>query len=234
MTGSTSTWTCRICSTGIVLFLSTFGPRSLPVACSDESLDGTPRIAGARGVVIPEDWQFEPAWREKGDCGPLALFVLMKLEGNDITVGQIKAEVPVDPIVGSTLESLHAASSRLGLDTEMRFVSPRNIRKVQPPFIMHGVTSVEQNFGHYVVVVGFDSAKDTIKMVDPEREWFTENPTEGVLAQATGYILVPEHASARRWDYVSGVSLIVCGLAIIWIFGSAVKPAQRRVPGNVQ
>ena len=28
---------------------------------------------------VPADMKFEPAWRNKGDCGPVSLFVLMRL-----------------------------------------------------------------------------------------------------------------------------------------------------------
>ena len=178
-----------------------------------------PRLSVAKNVDIPKEFQFCPSWRDSGDCGPIALYVLMKLEGEDVTVKQIKNEVPVDPTVGSTLESLHNASNRMGFPTEMRFVSPRDVRNLQPPFILHSVDSMEKNFGHFSVVIGFDFAKKTIKTVNLEEEVLSEHPMEPFLSGASGYILVPKHFWSETFDRAVGPFLIVFGVVALWMVG---------------
>jgi len=37
-------------------------------------------------VKVPEGWRWEPPWRERGDCGPVCLFVLARLQRRHVSI----------------------------------------------------------------------------------------------------------------------------------------------------
>ncbi|MDR2642688.1 MAG: hypothetical protein LBC74_07830 [Planctomycetaceae bacterium] len=156
-----------------------------------------------------------PKWRDQADCGPNALYVLMKLEGYNVEIEQVKKLIPLDPIKGCSMESLIRASAELGFPVEARFVKPSNLSKVSRPFILHGITSQEKNIGHFIVVVDFDKKKKNYALIDPIRETFGWNPETSVLHGYSGYVIVPKYSSNRKWNIISGVTLIVCGIGVL-------------------
>lgn len=96
---------------------------------------------------------WKPTWRERGDCGPVALFVLLKLEDREVTLPWVKQHVSIDAVHGCSLASLSEASEELGFPLDVRYVNPAKITEVPRPFILHGISEMKGNIGHFVVVV---------------------------------------------------------------------------------
>ncbi|MDR1924087.1 MAG: hypothetical protein LBQ66_06905 [Planctomycetaceae bacterium] len=167
--------------------------------------------------ITDETWDWMPEWRDRADCGPNALYVLMKLEGCNVTLEQVKNLVPLDPVKGCSMESLIHASEKLGFPVEARFAKPSDISKIPRPFILHGITSQEKNIGHFVVVVDFDKKKNIYALIDPIRETYGWNPESSLLYGYSGYILIPCYPSIRKWNIISGLALIICGIGVLII-----------------
>jgi hypothetical protein len=167
--------------------------------------------------VSGETWNWIPEWRDQADCGPNALYVLMKLEGHNVTLQQVKKLVPLDPVRGCSMETLISASKKLGVPVEARFVKPGELSKVPRPFILHGITSQEKNLGHFIVVVDFDKKKKIYSLIDPIRETYTRNPESSLLHGYSGYLLIPRYSNIWKWNMLSGVSLTLCGLGLLVI-----------------
>lgn len=88
------------------------------------------------------DWI--PPWRDKMDCGPNALYVLMNLEGIQVSLADTKQHVSVNEKYGCSIRSLINAADHFDFSLEARFVSPNDVCKLPRPFILHGLTSHEK------------------------------------------------------------------------------------------
>jgi ABC-type bacteriocin/lantibiotic exporter with double-glycine peptidase domain len=141
----------------------------------------------------------------------------MKLEGYDVTLEQVKKLISLDPVKGCSMESLIHASEKLGFSLDARFVKPSELSKVPRPFILHGITSQEKNLGHFIVVVDFYKKKKNYALIDPIRETYGWNPETSVLNGYSGYVLVPRYSSNWKWNVISGIALILCGIGIFVI-----------------
>jgi hypothetical protein len=159
-----------------------------------------------------------PWWRERGDCGPIALFVLMKLQGERVSVGDIKNITPLDPDRGCSIADLSRTAKRLGMQTELRFVNPCDIGNVPRPFILHGVSSIEQNLGHFIVIVDYDPKKKLYAAIDPVRERLWWSPEYSILDGYSGYVLVPRNPASQNWARLTSYSMLFGGLAMLLLW----------------
>jgi len=156
------------------------------------------------------DWK--PVWREAGDCGPGALYVLMKLEQQSVSLDTIKRHLPVNSAYGCSMASLYDASKQMNFPVDIRFVPPSRIMEVPRPFILHGISGIKENIGHFIVVLDIDPKTRTLTLIDPSQERFSRNPLDSALQGYSGYVLVPRHSLSRRWNLLPEVPLLVCGL----------------------
>lgn len=178
----------------------------------------TPFLLGAKEPSIRIDsgaFEWKPAWREAGDCGPGALYVLMKLERKNISFDHIKQLLPIDPVHGCSMESLYNASQQMGFPVDIRFVPPSRIMEVPRPFILHGISGIKENIGHFIVVLDIDPKAGTLTLIDPSQERFSRNPCDSALQGYSGYVLVPRHPVSKSWDILAGVSLFFGGFGCL-------------------
>ncbi len=138
------------------------------------------------------------SYRSSADCGPLALFALLDSMGRDADIETIKARVPCDPKLGTTLQDLCDGSAAMGIPTEVHFVVPSKLSKIPCPYILHRSSGVRDPLGHFVVIVSVDSASwKKFGVLDPVRgrfEWLTEGQ---VYPTFSGYVLVPSSRLSR-------------------------------------
>lgn len=175
--------------------------------------------------LAPFNWM--PEWREWGDCGPSALFVLMKLEGRDADLWELKDEVPADPIRGSSLEALAEASEKFGFPVDVRYVNPQDIIDIPRPFILHGVTEKKEKIGHFVVVVDYDPKQNNLTLIDPVRERLTVNPLDSLLVGYSGYVLLPRKTTKQRWNELTGAVFFLGGCLVLLTVGMKLACKRR-------
>jgi len=170
-------------------------------------------LADDEAVGMESDtWSWFPEWRDKADCGPNALYVLMNLEGHRVTLEDVKALITLDPVYGCSMADLIDAAAKLGFTLEARFVKPSEIRHLPRPFILHGITSHYKNLGHFILVVDFDPQNGNFALIDPIRETFGWNPEASLLRGYSGYVLVPKYPLAWRWNLFAGITLFLCAI----------------------
>lgn len=169
-----------------------------------------------------DEFSWAPWWRERGDCGPLSLFVLLKLQGKRVTVDDVKRLTPLSPEQGCSLADLHRASNKLGMGTEVRFVNPRDLGTVPRPFIVHGVSSIKQNLGHFAVVVDHDAKKGQYALIDPVFERCAWYPEASLLSGYSGYVLVPEAPIGQKPERWAAYSMVFVGATILssWLWST--------------
>lgn len=162
-------------------------------------------------------WDWKPVWREPADCGPNALYILMKIEGYSVTLEEVKALIPLDPVQGCSMEMMIHAAAQLGFDLESRFVRPGDMHKLQRPFILHGYTNHEKNQGHFAVIIDYKRKNRSFGVINPIGETFTWNPESSVRYDCSGYVLVPKYTTSQKWNTIAGTSLIICSLVCLYI-----------------
>src|ERR1700722_4919154 len=141
----------RLCAT--VLLAS-----ALPIASAEAA--GEPGASHRDQMVmktLPLDFRREPSWREPGDCGPVALYLLMRLSGRDVSLDEVKRAVPWDSKRGCSLADLVRGAQRLGYAAEVRFVSPEKLQQLRYPVIAHGYGTLESGTGHFTLIVNYSA-----------------------------------------------------------------------------
>lgn len=149
---------------------------------------------GSRVADVPADMKFEPSWRERGDCGPLSLYALMRLCGFQTTIQEVKRVLPFDSDVGCSLADVALAAAALGLDADVRFVNAQAIPTVPRPFVLHATGSLQRGIGHFTVVVGYSPESRLYSVIDSDLGGTDLRTEDAVLRGYSGYLLVPEQA----------------------------------------
>jgi hypothetical protein len=139
---------------------------------------------------LPDNLKFEPPWRDKGDCGPLALYLLMRLHDRPVTIDEVKRVVPYDPDRGCSLADLDRGAEALSFPVETRFVNPRDLNKLPFPFILHTAGSLERGTGHFHVIVSYDAQERKYRVIDISVGTVGKMPEEGILNDFAGYVLL--------------------------------------------
>lgn len=182
---------------------------------------------------VPANMRWEPNWRRPSDCGPACLFLMARILGHSVAMEEVTSITRVDPELGCTLDELFRASKRLRLPTEMRFVAPREIRKVVRPLILHSTGSLATGRGHFRVVVDYDNEKQWYAIADTDADELKWIPEDSLLFGYSGYVLVPVGKSSRSTivAILSSVACISLCLLLFPISPSWVAASMRkRIP----
>lgn len=197
----------------LLLSGSTAGASDEPVRSSSGRAtvmaDVQPAGITARDAASP--WQFEPHWRERGDCGPNALYVFLRLHGRELTLQDVKHEIPIDPAKGCSIEALRAASQSFGVTSQVRFVTPNELKSIPMPFIIHGTSDVEGESGHFSVVVKWDPQTRRFSIIDPVWETYESYTEQFVVTGFSGYVLVRSPTLDLWW---SAATMLLLGTVI--------------------
>lgn len=179
---------------------------------------------------LPLEMRFEPGWRSEGDCGPLPLYALMRLNGRAISYDQVRRAVPYDSKTGCSMKDLALAGESLGFVSEIRFLKPSELRQLSGPFILYANGSLEHKIGHFAVVVDHD--EQGFRVINTDHGTLETWPDQAVLREYGGYVLMASGATGRRWQFVAiaGLSLVaVVALDGAW---TAARPREKGTDGQ--
>jgi hypothetical protein len=184
---------------------------------------------------VPDPFKFEPEWREKGDCGPMALYFLMRLNNRQVTIAEVKKATPFDPEVGCSLADLVRAGDLLGFPAEIRFVRPSDLNKLPFPYIVHTEGSLQRRTGHFDVIVSYSSEERKYEVLNVSFERVDRVPEESILRIYTGYVLLPKRPfGSPSWRVLSFTMISVgCVFAAVALFRPSFfwkKRSARPVP----
>jgi hypothetical protein len=169
-------------------------------------------------VVVPKEMQWEPSWRESDDCGQMCLYVLLQLEGRDVSMPDVKRAVPITLKLGSSIQTLEEGCKRLGYSAEVRYVRPEELPSLRFPFIVHHNGSLQTRKGHFTVIVKYSPEKRQYGIIDTDLSDFRWIPVDSALLNYSGYVLVGTNA-VDAYIQVAGyvlVGLSVC-LAVVFL-----------------
>jgi hypothetical protein len=162
---------------------------------------------------VPSNWRWEPSWRSPSDCGPMGLYVLLKLLDYDVSIDRVRQELPVDQDKGCTLASLTAASIRLGCPATGSFVSPDALSSIKSPYILHCNGSQISGVGHYLVIASHSAERKGFLVLNTDQHVCGWVPDDTIYSQFSGYILLPQTRFAG-WGRVLGICVTASSLAL--------------------
>lgn len=160
-------------------------------------------------AIVPASMRWEPKWREKGDCGPTALFVIMRLFNRDASLNDVKARLPTDPHRGCSLDAVREAAASLGLPAKIRFVRPEMLSRIQGPYICHLSGGADGAAGHFMPVLQYSRPKKQFAIIHTDLEKFFWIPEDTLTKRFSGYVLVPEENYGLGWPRFTCASLLI-------------------------
>lgn len=191
--------------------------RILLLLVSVEIFSHVAAAESAASRSLPAKYCWEPAWRDKGDCGPIALHVLFRLLGRRSSIPEVKQAVPFDAMRGCSLADLDVAARKFGVPVEVRFVNPRDLPSLPGPYILHAKVGLQDPAGHFLVVTGHSNSRGgvfaTINTSDATFDWV---PEASVASTFSGYVLTPASAQGNSPPTQLAISLLLGG-ALAWL-----------------
>lgn len=180
--------------------------------------------------TVPSDARWEPRWRDKGDCGPVSLYVLMRLAGKSPALLDVKETVPYDSDRGCSLLTLRDSAAKLGFATDVRFFTPEQMRKAPFPLIGHAEGGLVNGTGHFLVLTRYSPENRAFGIINTDEERFYWSPERNVFSGLSGFVLIPKLTLAFQLPSIAGWTLIIAGtiFAILATFrrGAAVAKAR--------
>jgi Peptidase C39 family len=143
----------------------------------------------------------EPPTNGPGDCGTLALYHLLHLEGRPTDFSQLESMLGVPTAEGHSLRELREAASRFGLKLDA-VVLPKRQPTIQGPAL---VFVKNDRWGHFIVVRPVGHTGRLIQVLDGERLPIVTD-AEWLFASSawTGLALVPHRLN----------SIVMAGLSV--------------------
>lgn len=102
-------------------------------------------------------------------CGSNALYLLLKLMGERVTVEQIRTHLATGEEGESSLEQMQDWAAQFGLKLEGRRVRCDQMDRIQTPFILLRESHNPGAHGHYVLARWVDH-QQTLQLIDAPRE----------------------------------------------------------------
>jgi hypothetical protein len=164
-------------------------------------------------------------WRLANRCGVNSLFMMARLSGIPADYGTVQAAVPVTS-KGTSLSDLRRFAIRIGIDAEVRRITPAILEALPMPVIAH-VEQKEGQTNHYVVVTVV--RPDGVEAIDGTTAILRFIPMVAFKKSWTGYVLV------RRDSSLEDVILNGMLLAGAWLLATGLfSPKMRRVIGALR
>jgi hypothetical protein len=178
---------------------------------ADAGPPGPPANTG-KPLEVPVEMRFEPAWREKGDCGPVSLYVLMAITGRKPSMDAVKKAIPFDPELGCSLADVARGADALGFATQIRFVKPGEVSGLTFPCIIHTTGSLEKGVGHFVVITGYDPERREYSIVNTSLETLDVRSERILLREFSGYVLLAVDSLGSAWPRPVGLAIAAVGI----------------------
>ena len=129
---------------------------------------------------------------------------------------EVKKVITFDSESGCSMADLVRGSEALGFQTELRFVSPQDVRRLPFPVIIFSRGSMKTGIGHFTVVTRYDPEKNGYSVIDTTLGQFSQWREESLLRDFSGYVLVAR--SSNLWSGIHlGLGIATLGVAFVLV-----------------
>jgi hypothetical protein len=173
---------------------------------------------------------FEPSWREPADCGPLALYALLRALGENVSLSDVRQRIEIDPVKGCSMEDLQDTARALGVELDVRYVNAVDLSELDPPFILHGETSIARQIGHFRLIVGYNPDRKSYTWFNTDLDEIMSNPEDVILRGYSGYVMLPRNHHQTWIDGVLGCLWVLLGLGVLFTWGRPLIWKRPRAP----
>lgn len=170
---------------------------------------------------------WKPEWREKGDCGRLAVYSIAKLQGIDVSYQAIGVEISEEK--GANLGAMERSLRKLDPEFRGLWVNPENFDFLSFPFIAHVRLSSKVDDGHWTVVVSYDKKTDTYLALNTTYGGIDKVSGAAFRSVCTGYVLGRTVSSNASRYIIFCVALFVVGVVFSLVL-SRTMAFRRSVP----
>ncbi len=150
-------------------------------------------------------------WRDSVNCGPNCVYLVLRLEGYEVTYRQIRDALKLGPL-GCTIADMQTTLAKFGLNS-----SPVRCQldELEPhlPAIVH-LEADTSDLGHFVTVLGCDSK--SVFVVETLNAQVVPVDRNEFLRQWSGAALVPKRRSTWPWRpaIVGVLGLVIVALSL--------------------
>ncbi len=167
-----------------------------------------------------EPARVESKARAAEDCGPLALYALLKLEGRTTDPDQVLSRFPPPRPGGYSMKELRDAARALGLGLDGVFLGKDGAAIDRPVIAFLKV----EGRGHFLVVRPVGHSGRLVQVIDSNQPPHVMDRTDLVgSGQWTGLVLAPTRTSPT--------ALIVAGVVVASVVGGSTRVLALRRAG---
>ena len=140
--------------------------------------------------------------RNSGDCGPVALYALFRLEGRPTSIEAIAARLPKPRPESHSMRQLRDASRSLGLILDGAYLG-KDTGPIDRPMIVFLKVDRE---GHFLVIRPVGHTGKLVQVIDANQPTRVMEKAELIASdQWTGLVLAPRRAN---WPMLASLGLL--------------------------
>lgn len=115
---------------------------------------GTPIEPPGRMPELPREFRFERPWQNGKMCGPVALYILLNLQGRVVSYEDVRGGMTVGAD-GTSMAALQDTAAQFGVRLRPVKVAADDLKTLPTPFLVHWMpTGDDPSTGHFDVVIG--------------------------------------------------------------------------------
>ena len=182
---------------------------------SGESLENTePKTASIDKQ--PFDWA--PSWRTSdSDCGQVAAYYIARLRNKDLTIAEVKSDLPIAHEEGISCAEIVAYLKKQDLSYETVWITPDRFAELPLPAIIHVKKKIVKS-GHFWVVLDVDKEADQFAVLDTVFGGISVVDGRQIRLPATGYAIVPSQLKRKLTTVVYFAGMLIAGIGVAFIF----------------
>ncbi len=169
-----------------------------------------------------------PEWTKPGRCGTNCLYVLLQTlyyfgtQDRPVKYQDVARLIPADSHRGCSLQDLASAASQLGLDVDLRKVSPQDLPKLPTPFIAHLDLLDHGGTGHFILVhnIGYGQGDLYVHYVDGSTGQRPNAKLSDLKHLLSGFVLVPRSKGNLPVQTSSLLPMGLLGLGLGSVLGA--------------
>jgi Peptidase C39 family len=141
--------------------------------------------------INEQPFNWAPSWRTSdSDCGQVAAYFIARLHNKDLTIAEVKNDLPIAHEEGTSCAEIVSYLKTKGISYETVWIAPDRFAELPMPAIVHIKNKIVKS-GHFWVVLDYDSEKDEFAVLDTVYGGISVVEGKRIRLPASGFAIVP-------------------------------------------